>query len=231
MKTTCERCTEKQKSYTLKVIKRLKKEYPTVWKQLQDHWDPTGTYVKKFEASFINVTEEPEPSQVIHIGDRFDLSDSSKSSTYAPIPTSSTTLTSTSQYTTSKHVNNAAPDATTESPNKKPSTTSQPVSNKIGSGTMSSVSSTADKVNVLITFKSNSNANRKNNSSTTYTYTRQPLLPFTNTIGESIKATVDLGTNIVDNVVRTIGTIGSRIIEEGSHVAEVVIKTLSPPPL
>lgn len=52
LKNNCLRCTEKQRFVTLKSIKRLKKEYPSVWAELSALWDPTGEYVQRLEDSF-----------------------------------------------------------------------------------------------------------------------------------------------------------------------------------
>nr|CAH7747828.1 unnamed protein product [Callosobruchus chinensis] len=54
LRTNCERCTEKQKTVTLRAVRRLKKEYPKVWAQLQHEWDPNDIYVKQFEATYGN---------------------------------------------------------------------------------------------------------------------------------------------------------------------------------
>nr|CAI5821725.1 unnamed protein product [Callosobruchus analis] len=52
LRTNCARCTEKQKTVTLRAVRRLKKEYPKVWAQLQHEWDPDDIYVKQFEATY-----------------------------------------------------------------------------------------------------------------------------------------------------------------------------------
>ncbi|XP_022910866.1 uncharacterized protein [Onthophagus taurus] len=51
VKTNCLRCTEKQRVVTLRSIRRLRKEYPDIWRQLEASWDPTGVYIKRLEES------------------------------------------------------------------------------------------------------------------------------------------------------------------------------------
>lgn len=52
LETTCARCTEKQIVYAMRVVHRLQKEYPELWKQLSERWDPTGKYLIAFEELF-----------------------------------------------------------------------------------------------------------------------------------------------------------------------------------
>nr|XP_021183123.2 uncharacterized protein LOC110371285 [Helicoverpa armigera] len=49
LRTKCVRCTERQKRTAVKVIKRLKNEYPDEWAKLASRWDPTGDFTRYFE--------------------------------------------------------------------------------------------------------------------------------------------------------------------------------------
>lgn len=49
LRTKCVRCTERQKRTAVKVIKRLKNEYPDEWSKLASRWDPTGDFTRYFE--------------------------------------------------------------------------------------------------------------------------------------------------------------------------------------
>ncbi|XP_013193496.1 uncharacterized protein LOC106137243 [Amyelois transitella] len=49
LRTKCVRCTERQKKTAVKVIKRLKYEYPEEWAKLSSRWDPTGDFTRYFE--------------------------------------------------------------------------------------------------------------------------------------------------------------------------------------
>lgn len=66
LQTNCGRCTEKQATVTLRAIKRLKKEYPKIWSQLSQMWDPDDVYVRKFEFTFGN--RNKIPSVVVNNG-------------------------------------------------------------------------------------------------------------------------------------------------------------------
>nr|ANJ05013.1 chemosensory protein 8 [Chrysopa pallens] len=52
LETTCARCTEKQIVYAMRVVHRLQKEYPELYAQLSERWDPTGKYLRAFEELF-----------------------------------------------------------------------------------------------------------------------------------------------------------------------------------
>ena len=49
LRTKCVRCTERQKRTAVKVIKRLKYEYPDEWAKVSSRWDPTGDFTRYFE--------------------------------------------------------------------------------------------------------------------------------------------------------------------------------------
>nr|QIJ45726.1 chemosensory protein [Glyphodes pyloalis] len=49
LRTKCARCTERQKKTAVKVIKRLKHEFPEEWAKLSSRWDPTGDFTRYFE--------------------------------------------------------------------------------------------------------------------------------------------------------------------------------------
>lgn len=49
LKTNCEKCSEKQKTSSRKVISHLEDRKPQEWKKLLDKYDPEGIYKSKFE--------------------------------------------------------------------------------------------------------------------------------------------------------------------------------------
>ncbi|XP_074034585.1 chemosensory protein 6 isoform X2 [Leptinotarsa decemlineata] len=61
IRTNCKKCTEKQKTVTLRSIKRLMKEYPKIWAQLQKEWDPDGSLTAKFIATYGSRESIPAP--------------------------------------------------------------------------------------------------------------------------------------------------------------------------
>ncbi|XP_050682691.1 uncharacterized protein LOC126978002 [Leptidea sinapis] len=54
LRTKCVRCTERQKRTAVKIIKRLKYEYPDEWAKLASRWDPTGDFTRYFEVYLFN---------------------------------------------------------------------------------------------------------------------------------------------------------------------------------
>ncbi|CAH2042604.1 unnamed protein product, partial [Iphiclides podalirius] len=54
LRTKCVRCTERQKKTAVKIIKRLKQEYPDEWAKLASKWDPTGDFTRYFEVFLAN---------------------------------------------------------------------------------------------------------------------------------------------------------------------------------
>nr|QLI62043.1 chemosensory protein 12 [Streltzoviella insularis] len=49
LRTKCVRCSERQKRTAVKVIRRLKNEYPDEWAKVASRWDPTGDFSRYFE--------------------------------------------------------------------------------------------------------------------------------------------------------------------------------------
>ncbi|KAL0820206.1 hypothetical protein ABMA28_006130 [Loxostege sticticalis] len=54
LRTKCIRCTERQKKAAVKVIRRLKNEFPEEWAKLSSRWDPTGDFTRYFEEYLAN---------------------------------------------------------------------------------------------------------------------------------------------------------------------------------
>nr|WIW78342.1 chemosensory protein 9 [Heliconius charithonia] len=77
LRTKCIRCTERQKKTAVKIIKRLKNEYPEEWAKLSSKWDPTGDFTRYFEVFLANeqfntipangneVSKSPEPTLTV----------------------------------------------------------------------------------------------------------------------------------------------------------------------
>lgn len=49
LRTKCIRCSERQKKTAVKVIRKIKYEYPDEWAKLSSRWDPTGDFTRFFE--------------------------------------------------------------------------------------------------------------------------------------------------------------------------------------
>ncbi|XP_055546286.1 ejaculatory bulb-specific protein 3-like [Wyeomyia smithii] len=49
LKSNCEKCSERQKTSSRKVISHLETKKPAEWKKLLDKYDPQGIYKSKFE--------------------------------------------------------------------------------------------------------------------------------------------------------------------------------------
>lgn len=211
--TNCARCTEKQKTVALRTIKRLRKEYPKVWIQLSDLWDPTGEYIQKFEDSFnknkAGTTEAPIATTIPSLDNRFgdssnvevtnNVSPSTDNKPYPPpaVVPISTTTTTTSSSTTS----------TTTASTTTTSTTNTPSTSTIGATIIKAVEVT-----------------QKN-------FVRVTNRPFTdfygvNAIPNPIN-TVSIGPKVaVKGLVRSLGSIGSKVIQAGSRIAGMLISTV-----
>lgn len=129
---SCQRCTEKQKFIALRTIQRLRNEYPTLWREMVDFWDPSEERIRKFEQSLTKNTTDD--SQNVVLFDRFsedasqnDVAASVKppttGMTYLPAlppstttPRSTTTTRTTPRSTTTRRVSSSSSGATTEPP-------------------------------------------------------------------------------------------------------------------
>ncbi|XP_062548465.1 ejaculatory bulb-specific protein 3-like [Armigeres subalbatus] len=49
LRSNCEKCSEKQRTNSRKVISHLEAKKPAEWKKLLDKYDPEGLYKSKFE--------------------------------------------------------------------------------------------------------------------------------------------------------------------------------------
>ncbi|XP_045501720.1 uncharacterized protein LOC123698934 [Colias croceus] len=54
LRTKCVRCSERQKKTAVKIIKRLKSDFPDEWAKLSSRWDPTGDFTRYFEVFLAN---------------------------------------------------------------------------------------------------------------------------------------------------------------------------------
>nr|WJJ63294.1 chemosensory protein 9 [Pachyrhinus yasumatsui] len=61
LQTNCARCTEKQATVALRAIRRIRKEYPKIWSQLVEKWDPDEINISKFESTFPLRTGTTDP--------------------------------------------------------------------------------------------------------------------------------------------------------------------------
>lgn len=49
IQTNCAKCSDKQRTMARKVLKHLIDNEPEVWKELEEKYDPTGTYRKQYK--------------------------------------------------------------------------------------------------------------------------------------------------------------------------------------
>lgn len=61
--TRCSKCSIVQKKMAIRVIQRLRTEYPGEWLELQRHWDPSGVNLKTFERSLLRYSLSREWKQ------------------------------------------------------------------------------------------------------------------------------------------------------------------------
>lgn len=212
LQTNCEKCTEKQKTVILRVIKRLRKEYPKVWAQLSLFWDPDGKFYDKFVATYSirsPATDPTAPQQQNIINNRFDNSDSEANANNIIKNSESTTKTTTSKpkkYTTT------VPSITTQK-------ITYPYPNAINPSTTTHRQPTSFyPINAI-----NPTTTTKQPNTNIYVATSTKPRPTAN-VGVNLQSTVSLGVNIVDGIVRGLGDLGRGVMETGAQIAEVVLK-------
>ncbi|CAG9795563.1 unnamed protein product [Diatraea saccharalis] len=83
LRTKCIRCTEQQKRTAVKVIKRLKDDFPEEWAKLSSRWDPTGDFTRYFEVYLANESFNTIPDSA---DNESGLSSVPPASTFAPLP-------------------------------------------------------------------------------------------------------------------------------------------------
>ncbi|KAG8245337.1 hypothetical protein J6590_005651 [Homalodisca vitripennis] len=49
IRTKCAKCSDAQRDKAIKVIRKLRQDYPAEWKLITDKWDPKGLLMKEFE--------------------------------------------------------------------------------------------------------------------------------------------------------------------------------------
>lgn len=222
LRTNCQRCTEKQRTVALRAIKRLKKEYPKVWAQLEEQWDPDSNYINKFESTF-----GAKPSQSVQIVNRFAPSENGNKSTEnaitriftTPLPTSASTISSTS--TTSATSTATTSRSTTPTKSTTTTTTTTTKATTVSTKTVPVTKPTTRRVSII-------NAITKQNVNTISASIKPTKRPRP-IIGQGIEATVSLGTNIVGDFVRGLEIIGNRVVETGAEIAGVVLKSIARP--
>ncbi|CAH1988472.1 unnamed protein product [Acanthoscelides obtectus] len=244
LRTNCERCTEKQKTVTLRAVRRLKKEYPKVWAQLQKEWDPEDIYVKRFEATFGNRdsgTRQSTTTPVVLILNRFGNDEentiASASSSLDPNTTNKPSSTTSFISSTNRPISSSTIASTT--------TTSKPTSTKATPTT----STTTQKhfISSTATPKPNPSNAKVPTAKTVNLVNRIPttrLSPVPNhgmnipirinirpiaNIGQGIEATVSLGNDIIQQFGKGLIGIGNKLIETGADIAEVVVNNFSRP--
>nr|QFO46792.1 chemosensory protein [Cylas formicarius] len=201
LQTNCGRCTEKQAVGALRVIKRLQKEYPKIWVQLSALWDPDEVYVKRFESSFASGSSPGTFNNVkpVVITDRFQGDEGSTTIMTNGIDGSATTI-----ITTISDLSTSPATTSTSS-----STTVSAKSTGTPSATTKSTSTappTRDPFDILL-------------------ITNPPFRPnasFDFNIGSNIGATVS-------GLVRGIGALGTRVVETGAEIADVVLRSITRP--
>lgn len=253
LQTNCAKCTEKQKTITLRSIKRLRKEYPKIWAKLKEQWDPEDKYVTLFETTYGDRMKETTFETPIEIGNRFAETDSNKLGATPTKTTQKTTvklkpvnLNSVSS-TNIKSVQNAqrfdVPVKTVSSVNNVATSTLSPTktTKKVNVTSTTSISLfplSTEKATVTKKISPSQITTKTPFVSTKTATTIKPIittqlnlinLPVPN-IEASIQATVSLGTNIVGGIIKGIGALGTMVAETGVNIAEAVVKNLSNPP-
>ncbi|XP_073953359.1 uncharacterized protein [Choristoneura fumiferana] len=86
LRTKCIRCTESQKQTAVKVIRRVKTEYPEDWQKLASRWDPTGDFTRYFEEFLIKEHFNTIPNSNEILGSPPTTPPARRSSTFPPVP-------------------------------------------------------------------------------------------------------------------------------------------------
>ncbi|GLV39844.1 Ejaculatory bulb protein III [Carabus blaptoides fortunei] len=196
LKSNCARCTEKQQVTAYLAIRRLKKEYPKIWSELQGEWDPTGEYV----STFVNTIETnsrasdiPTTSKIIITG-RFGDADNEISS-------------SSSANKVNLPVPSLAPSASEPLPNTQTSTTTQKIPNAPTSAsdtTRKHITTERYTTTSEISYRTGSRPNRFN-----------LLLP-----------RPEIGLRLTANWISSIGDIGTKVIKTGARIADMVLSNV-----
>ncbi|KAJ8969456.1 hypothetical protein NQ317_008788, partial [Molorchus minor] len=214
LRTNCAKCTEKQKTVTLRAIRRLKKEYPKIWAQMAKQWDPDDIYVKKFESTFGGKQSVAVLQPPVQIQNRFgEGEDKGITNAINEVFTSSITASPPTKTSTST-------TPSTTSPTSAPSTS-------IVSSTTTSTSTTI-RISNVPRISVTTSTNKPPNLNTIATSAKPTKRPRPN-LGASIQATVSLGPRIVGEFVRGIGAIGTRVVETGAEIAGVVLRNIARP--
>ncbi|KAG5885076.1 hypothetical protein JTB14_036645 [Gonioctena quinquepunctata] len=196
LQTNCLKCTEKQKTVTMRAIKRLKKEYPKIWSQLQNEWDPDGSLTAKFEATYGNRQNEPIPLISVNILNRFGSEDDAESNNPSTSSTSSVPPTTTKNSIVS--TKNPGPPPTTTKSFIVSTTKSDNKSVKSGSTTKKVIASTTESVKLVNRIITNTPivTNTITNNYKPPPYQFRPLA----NIGASIEATVRMVKSVEKNI-------------------------------
>lgn len=232
LKTNCAKCTEKQKTVTLRTVKRLKKEYPKTWAQLQELWDPEDKYVQLFEATYGDRWKDPLPQPSVQIANRFGDDDTNNEISPSTTKNPPKTTTKTKPVNTvplslnsiSTKPVKSGPAGTNSFSKSTEKTIAPSVASTSSSPSTITISSKTTTKKPLVTTKITTTISPI--TSTRVTPIRLPLVP---NLGASIQATVSLGTNIVGNIIKGLGALGTRVAETGAGIAEVVVKNFSKP--
>nr|QGN03659.1 putative chemosensory protein 9 [Conopomorpha sinensis] len=91
LRSKCARCTERQKRTAVKVIRRLKYEYPEEWGKLSGKWDPTGDFTRFFEDYLAKEVFNTIPNTGNEIADSLPPCPSTPPPTLRPLPPRMTT--------------------------------------------------------------------------------------------------------------------------------------------
>lgn len=189
----------------MRSIRRLRKEYPKVWAQLTELWDPTGEFIGRFEETFNNpnqktptITTTTPSNFVDDVDNRFG--DSSK------VEVADINVPSVKPY--------PPPEYTTTTTTNKPSTTKTIVST-------TTTTTTTEAPHTTTTVKT-----IKHHTTTPLTVTYGGgggggfLPPIPNVV--SFRPP-DLG---VRNFVQSLGSIGSKVIQAGSRIAGMLVSSV-----
>ncbi|KAH1014791.1 hypothetical protein HUJ05_012618 [Dendroctonus ponderosae] len=183
LQTNCARCSEKQATIALMAIKRLKKEYPKIWSELSEKWDPSDSFVKRFETTFESLHGPGRPFEsTTSAGNKLDSSEADGN-------------------TIDANITQTSPEGSDRANQPDTTTTHQIITTN---PSFSTSTKRPSPIPGLVPFN------------TFFTNPPIPIRPIVNlNLGGNIGATVS-------GLFRGLGAIGSRVMDTGAEIAQVV---------
>lgn len=181
---------------TLRSIRRLRKEYPKIWVQLTEIWDPNDEYIRRFEETFSQQKSTPTttPSNFVELDNRFG--DSSK------VEVADINVPSVKPYPPPDNISSSSTSTTTTT--NKPSTTSTTTTAAPTTTTTKKYTTTP----LIVTYGGGGGG-------------FLPFPPPPNPV--SFRPPSNLS---VKGIVESIGSIGSQVIRAGTRIAGMLISSV-----